>query len=142
MYGSYNPYSFNYNNPYTQRLAELQQQQAYQQYPSAAPQGPQNAPMLKGRVVASIEEARAAQVDLDGSLTYFASPGESKIYVKSIGLNGLPVFQVYCLDNSAAVQAAPQNNNNNTNDVASRLSALEEKVKELSEYAKPNAANE
>lgn len=85
-----------YQNPYQQRLMQLEQQQPYQQAPQALG-APQSVPMLKGRIVGSIEEARAAQVDLDGSTTYFACPGESKIYTKSIGMNGLPVFAVYAL---------------------------------------------
>lgn len=123
MYGNYNPYSYGYSNPMSQRLAELQQQQAYQQYSPNALQGPQNVQMLKGRVVASVEEAKAAQVDLDGTTSYFASPGEGKIYTKSIGMNGLPVFVVY----EAKQTAAPQQ----PSGIEERLAVLESKVKEL-----------
>lgn len=122
MYGNFNPYSYGMNSPYQQRLAQLEQQPIYQQTPVQPLQGPQSAPMLKGRVVASIDEAKAAQVDLDGSATYFVSPGEGKIYAKSIGMNGLPVFTVY---EAQAPLAAP------VNDFESRLAALENKVKEL-----------
>lgn len=52
---------------------------------------------IKGRMVASVDEARAAQIDFDGSLNFFPCPAEKKIYVKSIGLDGLPVFEVYSL---------------------------------------------
>ena len=91
-------------NPYTgatpqmqQRLNYLQQQmQMYQQ-----PQMPmsQMSQALKGRVVTGIDEAKAAQIDLDGSSTFFPCPAEGKIYEKSIDLNGLPVFRVYQLSN-------------------------------------------
>lgn len=99
MYGQqYTP------NPYVgaapqmqQRLNYLQQQmQMYQQPQMPMSQMPQ---ALKGRVVTGIDEAKAAQIDLDGSSTFFPCPAEGKIYEKSIDLNGLPVFRVYQLSN-------------------------------------------
>lgn len=127
MYGNfgnygYNPFSYGAPQPAQQRLNELQQQ-AYPQYSPGVPQGPQNAQMLKGRVVGSVEEAKAAQVDLDGSVTYFASPGEGKIYAKSIGMNGLPVFNIYEIKQENTVV---KNSN-----IEERITALELKVKEL-----------
>lgn len=52
---------------------------------------------LKGRVVTSVDEARVAQIDLDGSISYFPSPREDYIYTKCIDMNGLPVFKTYKL---------------------------------------------
>lgn len=43
-----------------------------------------------GGEVKSIEEVRTARVDPCGSLTFFLSPAEHKIYVKYIDLSGLP----------------------------------------------------
>ena len=54
---------------------------------------------LKGRIVTGMDEAKAAQIDLDGTSTFFPCPAEGKIYEKSIDLNGLPVFRVYQLSN-------------------------------------------
>ena len=51
--------------------------------------------MAMGRIVTGIEEARAAQIPLDGTPIYFPSPAENKIYVKYVGMNGTPVFNVY-----------------------------------------------
>ena len=48
-----------------------------------------------GGEVKSIEEVRTARVDPCGSLTFFLSPTEHKIYVKYIDLSGLPVIEVY-----------------------------------------------
>ena len=92
--------SFNYgyrhipNDPmqmmYQQRLQSMQQQIQPQMYG--------NMPMpsgLKGRLVTGMEEARAAQIDLDGSVFVFPSLSENKIYTKTIGLNGMPIFEVY-----------------------------------------------
>lgn len=56
-------------------------------------------PYLNGRLVTGADEARAAQIELDGSMWYFPSPSENKIYVKSINMNGMPVFCEYLLTN-------------------------------------------
>ena len=127
MYGfnGYNPYA-----PYQQRLAQLEQP-IYNQ-PVQPLQAPQSVQMLKGRIVASIEEAKASQVDFDGSTTYFACPAEQKIYAKSIGLNGLPTFLTYKLD------AEPKEEINQ--DFGDRLSTLEKKVKELYDELTTNVA--
>lgn len=68
---------------YQQRMQSMQYQQPY------------GNSSLKGRIVTGMEEARAAQIDLDGSVFVFPSPSENKIYTKSIGLDGMPVFEVY-----------------------------------------------
>ena len=74
---------------YQQRLQSMQYQQPY-----GSMQMPQQSG-LKGRVVTGMEEARAAQIDLDGSVFVFPSLSENKIYTKTIGLNGMPIFEVY-----------------------------------------------
>ena len=140
MYGNfnYNPFSYGSIQPQqqtAQRMTEMQMQ-PYPQYAQGVPQAPQSVQLLKGRVVGSIEEAKAAQVDLDGSVTYFASPGEGKIYAKSIGMNGLPIFNVYALCDERTTKTEQ---NVSINDFASRLSAVEEKVKELTKQNEPNA---
>ena len=70
---------------YQQRLQSMQYQQPYGSMPSG----------LKGRIVTGMEEARAAQIDLDGSVFVFPSLSENKIYTKTIGLNGNPIFEVF-----------------------------------------------
>lgn len=54
-------------------------------------------PMLRGRVVTGVEEARAAQIALDGAPSFFPSPSEKRIYEKLIGLDGMPIFKMYVL---------------------------------------------
>ena len=84
----YNPYRQPFNG-YPQVQGNYPQ--AFpQRYPQQQIQMPVNN-IVKGRVVTGIEEARAAQVDLDGTPSYFPSLGEGKIYVKYIGMDGLPV---------------------------------------------------
>ena len=72
-----------------------------------------------GGEVKSIEEVRMARVDPCGSLTFFLSPEEHRIYVKYIDLNGLPVIEVY---DKAKGQEESLNE---------RLKTLEEKVDRL-----------
>lgn len=88
-----------------------QMEQAYQ---------PMRVPPIRGRIVTGIEEARAAQISLDGTPSFFPSPAEGKVYEKSIDLNGMPIFKVYAL--STTPKQVP---------VADTIAALENKVAEL-----------
>lgn len=76
-------------------------------------------PMLRGRVVTSVEEARAAQIALDGTPSFFPSPSEKRVYEKSIGLDGMPVFKMYVL--AEAKQSS----------LESRIAELEKAVSEI-----------
>lgn len=104
MYGNYpayNPVPDPAMMEMQERLKRMQQQQAYRTMP------PQPAmPMygIKGRPVTNIEEARAAQIDFDGSMSYFPCPAERKIFAKGLDLNGNPVFEVYQLVNGNVQQ--------------------------------------
>ena len=58
----------------------------------------QSAPSyLQGRPVVSLEEARAAQIDLDGSIHIFTDIGNKKIYTKQINLDGTATLNIYNL---------------------------------------------
>ena len=61
---------------------------------------PQVAPpaILKGRPVTSFEEARVAQIDLDGSISLFPDLGNKRIYTKRINADGTAALQTYILD--------------------------------------------
>ena len=54
--------------------------------------------ILKGRPVSSLEEARAAQIDFDGSLFIFPDIANKKIYTKQINLDGTASLNAYSLD--------------------------------------------
>lgn len=75
-----------------------------QQYPQFAQQQPmgqnfQQQPMyMKCRAVTSIDEAKAAMIDLDGSLHVFTDIPHKKIYTKQINLDGTASLHVYTLD--------------------------------------------
>ena len=50
---------------------------------------------IKGRPVASIEEARASIIDFDGSIFYFPDLANKRIYTKQINLDGTANLLVY-----------------------------------------------
>ena len=51
--------------------------------------------VLKGYPVSSIDEARAANIDFDGSITFFPDLNNKKIYTKQIQMDGSLAFNVY-----------------------------------------------
>ena len=133
MYGQFNnPYP---NYPAMQnRLANLEAQYGGQQFPQFNNR-PQMPSYLKGRMVTSIDEAKASQFDLDGSITFFPSLAESKIYAKTLDNNGLPVFMEFI----AKQEASPvQATNSIMEDLLHRVERLE---KELGYESTGNDAN-
>lgn len=74
---------------------ELQQTQQVPQMPMYSMQPMMQANYIKGRPVVSIDEARASQIDLDGSLFVFPDIGNKRIYTKQINLDGTANFSVY-----------------------------------------------
>lgn len=60
-----------------------------QNRPSYAPAG------LKGRPVASFEEARASIIDFDGSIFYFPDLANKRIYTKQINADGTAQLSMY-----------------------------------------------
>lgn len=72
-----------YNNMYNQNVMQGQQQQ--------------NVQMLKGRPVSSYDEAKAAMIDLDGSMFVFTDIANKRIYTKQIMLDGSAELKVYTL---------------------------------------------
>lgn len=82
----------NYNY-YPQQNQVTQQQPIYQQAPVFR-QGPPQAG-LKGRLVSSLEEARATSIDFDGSVFYFPDLANRRIYTKQINIDGTASLYVY-----------------------------------------------
>lgn len=80
------PYSNNFimNSPYDNMIMGTRNQNFNNQF-------------LKCRPVASREQARAAQIDLDGSLWVFTDIGNQKIYTKQINNDGTATFKTYAL---------------------------------------------
>lgn len=109
------------------RLEVMQAQQRYSQQTPNFSYG-QQPPVINGRIVTGIDEARAAQIPLDGTIVYFPSPAEKKIYVKSIGLDGMPLFNTYKLSD---------NNDNNIekqNIDSKSFMNLEHRIEQLEKY--------
>ena len=109
-----------------QRLQYMQEMQRQAMTP---PQQYNNSPAflnmaggLRGRAVTSIEEAKAAQIELDGTIFYFPSLAENKIYTKSVGLDGMPIFNVYSLGTT-------RDNNLSLESLSKRVELLEDKLK-------------
>lgn len=109
-----------------QRLQYMQEMQGQAMTP---PQQYNNSPAflnmaggLRGRAVTSIEEAKAAQIELDGTIFYFPSLAENKIYTKSVGLDGMPIFNVYSLGTT-------RDNNLSLESLSKRVELLEDKLK-------------
>lgn len=50
---------------------------------------------LKGRPVSSLDEAKAANIDFDGSLFLFPDITNQKIYTKQINMDGTVTFNMY-----------------------------------------------
>ena len=119
----YNPYRPPYNG-YPQTQGNYPQIYP-QRYPQQQMQMPVNN-IVKGRVVTGIEEARAAQVDLDGTPSYFPSLGEGKIYVKYIGMDGLPVFQTFIVE-----QPKPQMPGISLESLAQRVQNIENAIQNM-----------
>lgn len=61
---------------------------------------------LKGRPVSSFEEARVAQIDLDGSISIFPDLGNKKIYTKRINADGTAAIHTYSLDTQSTETAS------------------------------------
>lgn len=81
-----------YQIPFQQnRMEQLQNQYnaLYQQ--QAQPQ------VIKGRPVSNYDEAKAAMIDLDGSLFMFPDVANKKIYTKQIMLDGTAELKTYVL---------------------------------------------
>lgn len=70
------------NTPYNNYMGQMVQQNSLNQF-------------LKCRPVASKDEARACQIDLDGSLWVFTDVGNGKIYTKQINNDGTATFKTY-----------------------------------------------
>lgn len=77
-----------YNNNYSAA------QPQYQSYMMNRPIYQQPAG-IKGRPVASIEEARASIIDFDGSIFFFPDLANKRIYTKQINLDGTATLNVY-----------------------------------------------
>lgn len=87
QYGGNQPMNNPINNPVFTQNPQSQVQMTQQ---------PQN--FLKCRAVTSIDEAKAAMIDLDGSIFVFTDFGNKHIYTKQINLDGTATLNTYTLE--------------------------------------------
>lgn len=78
-------YPNNYNY-YQQPQSLYQQAQPVYQQPSS---------LLKGRPVSSVDEAKVANIDFDGSIFYFPDLAHNRIYTKQIRADGTATLLMY-----------------------------------------------
>jgi hypothetical protein len=83
MYSNYNYYP---------QQSQVAQQPSYPM--TSYRQGPPQTG-LKGRLVSSLEEARATSIDFDGSVFYFPDLANKRIYTKQINIDGTSSLYVY-----------------------------------------------
>ena len=87
MYSNYNYYP---------QQTQQQVRPAITQSPYQTYMQPGQLPMsLKGRLVSSLEEARASSIDFDGSVFYFPDLANKRIYTKQINIDGTASLYVY-----------------------------------------------
>lgn len=72
---------------------------------------PQQQPILKGRPVSSLEEARATTIDFDGSVFFFPDLANKKIYTKQINVDGTASLNMYELQPLPMPSTTNENNN-------------------------------
>lgn len=88
-----------YNNTNTSyaSASQTQQQPIYTNYMMNRPiyQSQQQYMGIKGRPVASMEEARASIIDFDGSIFYFPDLANKRIYTKQINVDGTAILNMY-----------------------------------------------
>lgn len=77
-------------------------------YPRPRPSNYEFQPMVRARPVVSFEEARAAQIDLDGTLNVFTDIGNKRIYTKQINKDGTASLKVYELLEEPIQMEEPQ----------------------------------
>lgn len=131
MYGLDYPYP--YYGAVPQMQARLNQLEGYQAQQMQAQQMQQQVSPLRGRTVTCMEEVKAAQVMLDGTSAYFPSPSESRIYEKSIDLNGNPVYKIYELSKKPI--------KNPVESLEEKVNKLETMVRELQGRRVENESN-
>lgn len=86
-----------------------------------------NGNLLKGRPVTSLEEARAAQIDFDGSVFFFPDIANGKIYTKQINLDGTATLKEY---KTEAIPIA-KDDQQNDNDYLEKIKDLQEQIDEI-----------
>lgn len=86
-----------FNNPHYGGQYMYSPQNQYARYEPQMMNPQQHNIGLKGRPVASIDEARASMIDFDGTTFYFPDLANRCIYAKRINLDGTSTLDTYQL---------------------------------------------
>lgn len=84
---------------------------------------------IKGRPVSSLEEAKVAQVDLDGSIFIFPDLGNKKIYTKRINADGTATLHTYSLDNAPVAEEIKYATKDEVSELKTTLEEIINKLK-------------
>lgn len=115
-----------YQNPYMDRMMQMQNQQI--------PQTNQNP--ITGKIVESVDIVRSTDIPMDGNLYYFPKADGSEIYTKQWMPNGttqITVFKPFVEDLSTKSKETPiQADNELIQGIIERLDELSEKIDKIS----------
>lgn len=133
---NYTPYGVGMN-PYQQQLTQNRMEQLQGQYNNMYNQNlmqgqqQQNIQMLKGRPVSSYDEAKAAMIDLDGSMFVFTDIANKRIYTKQIMLDGSAELKVYTLQEQNIKEQKQDSNYVLQTDFEEAINILKNQILEL-----------
>lgn len=88
--------------------------------------------LMKCFPVTSIEEARAAMIDIDGSITVFPDIANGRIYTKAVDLNGLAVLQTYELVANVTPQVSADQR---IDELEAMVNSLKEEIENVKQSA-------
>lgn len=94
MYEPYNPYNNPYNNPYYNYNNYVSQSQQMYKQPQQMYK-PQNAVVLQGKVVDSLDVVKATDIPYDGSVSYFPLTDGTAIITKQLQQDGTSKMVIY-----------------------------------------------
>lgn len=98
---------------------------------------PQPQPGLKGRPVSSLEEARVANIDFDGSLFIFPDIANRKIYTKQISMDGTASLNVYELSKIPTVEQINTENFITRDEFQNAMTQIKDILSNVSPQEKP-----
>ena len=113
-------YVYNFQHPL--QMVPRQENTGFVTAPAASPA------LIKGRPVSSFEEARVAQIDLDGSVFIFPDLGNQKIYTKRINADGTATLNSFTLDTAPIEVPIEYATKNEMEELKATLSNIVEKL--------------
>lgn len=141
---------FSYNPYYTPMQRFQQQGEQYPQYAQqnySYPQNPQSYQQpinsLQGKSVESLDVAKAIDIPIDGSISYFPLTDGSAIITKQLQMDGKSKTVIYKPDMSASSENDFRTNLNSdeTNYIKEELKSIKSQIREISDVLKKGVDN-